>query len=115
MIANHATACAQALGSLKFGRRMGYLQQVGAHHHARSTNCLPELTVCRACLVGADTRGQAPEAKGGVEVTEASPAAGGGALGLRSEHFAGVQRALGSPRSDIALHGQASLSGRTWP
>ena len=94
---------------------MGYLQQVGAHHHARSTNCLPELTVCRARLVGADTGGQAPEAKGGVEVTEASPAAGGGALGLGSEHFAGVQRALGSPRSDIALHGQASLSGRTWP
>ena len=59
---------------------MGYLQQVGAHQRARSTNCLPELTVCRARLVGADTGGQAPEAKGGVEVTEASPAAGGGAL-----------------------------------
>ena len=88
---------------------------MGAHHDARSTNCLPELTVCRARLVGAAVGGQAPEAERGVDGTEASPAADRGAPGIDTERSAAARSTLGSPRSVIAPHSPASPSGHTWP
>ena len=84
-------------------RQMAHLQQVSAHQHARSTNCLPQLTACRACLVGADTGAQAPAAKCGVESAEASSAAAPNALGLTPERCSAARAAFGSPRSAMLL------------
>jgi hypothetical protein len=83
VITNHAATSAQVLCSFKGGPgppNIDVLQQVSAHQHTctRSTNCLSQLTACRACLVGADTGAQAPAAKRSVESAEALSAAGTG-------------------------------------
>ena len=79
------------------------LQHVSAHQHTRSTNCLSQLTACRACLVGADTGAQAPAAKRCVESAEALSAAGPDELGLTPERSSAARAAFGSPRSAMLL------------
>jgi hypothetical protein len=82
---------------------MGHLQQVSAHQHGRSTNFLPQLTARRACLVVADTRAQALDAKHGVESAEALSTAGSDASGLNAERYTAARPVIGLARSVMLL------------
>ena len=99
----HRCALASVRSKSVPAHQIDVLQHVSAHQHTRSTNCLSQLTACRACLVGADTGAQAPAAKRCVESAEALSAAGPDELGLTPERSSAARAAFGSPRSAMLL------------